>query len=379
MSSITLIHPEETRELPAYQVTTKCSLFQNNVTLITAPYRVQSSVSLSIFQDFISALEGNAVKITDTNFTEFQRLCEEFGFKGFAARLSEFRPSMDFKEAKQADLGERIAILEEKSHRNERDNAILQDKFKEFTQHLNQLNDNVSALWREVRKDRYSWESSYRTRRTADEVPRRVPEEFSREINELRRETSILWKFSMSCQLDSRIISRFPEIFGQFQGRQFSVLWRGSSDGFSSSECHRRCDGHANTLTVILDTKGNIFGGFTPVEWESRRTIGSGDNCYKADESRESFLFTLKNPHKVSERIFMLKAEKKQQAIHCDSTRGPCFGNDIAVYDNCNANGTSLTAVGTAYINDTKLDGNKFFTGSYRFQAKEIELFEITH
>jgi hypothetical protein len=34
---------------------------------------------------------------------------------------------------------------------------------------------------------------------------------------------------------------------------------------------HSRCDGHANTLTVILHTKGNIFGGSTPVEWESTK------------------------------------------------------------------------------------------------------------
>jgi hypothetical protein len=54
--------------------------------------------------------------------------------------------------------------------------------------------------------------------------------------------------------LDSRIISDFPEIFAEF--RKFSLLWRGSRDGFKAQELHRRCDGHANTLTVILDTKG---------------------------------------------------------------------------------------------------------------------------
>jgi hypothetical protein len=69
---------------------------------------------------------------------------------------------------------------------------------------------------------------------------------------------------------DSRIISDFPEIFAEFRGKQFSLLWRGSRNGFKAQEFHHRCDGHANTLTVIVDTEGNIFGGFTPVEWESR-------------------------------------------------------------------------------------------------------------
>jgi hypothetical protein len=67
---------------------------------------------------------------------------------------------------------------------------------------------------------------------------------------------------------DSQIISKFPEIFPEFRGKRFSLLWRGSSDGFKAKVFHRRCDGHANTLTVILDAEGNIFGGFTAVEWD---------------------------------------------------------------------------------------------------------------
>jgi hypothetical protein len=94
---------------------------------------------------------------------------------------------------------------------------------------------------------------------------------------------------------DSQIISDFPAIFAEFRKKRFSLLWRGSRDGFKAQEFHRRCDGHANTLTVILDTEGNIFGGFTPVEWESRT---SSPWC-KADDSLRSFVFTLKNPHNI--------------------------------------------------------------------------------
>jgi hypothetical protein len=41
---------------------------------------------------------------------------------------------------------------------------------------------------------------------------------------------------------------------------------------------------------LILDTGGNVFGGFTPLQWEL---------CVKdkRDESLKSFLFTPKNPH----------------------------------------------------------------------------------
>jgi hypothetical protein len=178
--------------------------------------------------------------------------------------------------------------------------------------------------------------------------------------------------------LDSRIISGIPQIFAEF--RKFSLLWRGSRDGFKAQEFHRRCDGHANTLTVILDTNGNILGGFTPVGWESRvwnRKSGDQSNRWKADSSQKSFLFTLKNPHNIPARRFGLEAQGKDRAIYCDSERGPCFGGDIAVYDNCNAN-SSWTQLGLAYTNDTGLDGQVVFTGSLCFQVKEIEVFEIT-
>jgi hypothetical protein len=183
-------------------------------------------------------------------------------------------------------------------------------------------------------------------------------------------------------QFDSQIISEFPEIFAEFRGKQFSLLWRGSRDGFKAKEFHRRCDGRANTLTVILDTKGNIFGGFTPVEWESQKRklpfFSASDPFYKADDSQKSFLFTLKNPHDIPARRFALEAKEKRGAIYCDSGWGPCFGDGIAVSDNCNANTDSHNELGYSYANDTRLGGAIVLTGSYFFTVKEIEVFEIT-
>jgi hypothetical protein len=126
---------------------------------------------------------------------------------------------------------------------------------------------------------------------------------------------------------------------------------------------------------VILDTEGNIFGGFTPLKWESPTS-----GCNKVDDSLRSFLFTLTNPHNIPVRRFMLKAEKKQYAIICNSNFGPIFGYgyDIGVCDNCNANTRSHTVLGNSYTNDTGLDKFIVFTGSQYFQVAEIEVFEIT-
>jgi hypothetical protein len=151
----------------------------------------------------------------------------------------------------------------------------------------------------------------------------------------------------------SLIVSDFPEIFAELREMQFSLLWRGSRNGFDAGHFHRRCEGHANTLTVILDTNGNVFGGFTPVEWEWPEWNGNEDNLWKADDSLRSFLFTLKNPHNIPARRFALKGEEKGRAIDCDSEWGPYFGNDIGVSDNCNANTDSYTYLGIVYTNDT--------------------------
>jgi hypothetical protein len=196
-----------------------------------------------------------------------------------------------------------------------------------------------------------------------------------------------LWQFAAETiahsQMDSRIIlGTFPEIFAEFRGKHFEILWRGSRDGFSAKEFHRRCDWHANTLTVILDTNGNIFGGFTPVEWESRAwngKYGIESNLWKADDSLLSFVFTLKNPHNVPARRFALKAEKKNEAIYCDSKWGPCF-REIAVFDNCDVNTDSYSYFdGSNDIptNEIGVDGHTIFTGSLNFKVKELEVFEI--
>jgi hypothetical protein len=183
--------------------------------------------------------------------------------------------------------------------------------------------------------------------------------------------------------LDSLIVPDFPRLFKEFRAKRWALLWRGSRDSFGAEEFHRRCDGRADTLTLIVDTDGNMFGGFTSVEWESRvwnRKYGKENNGWKGDDSGRSFLFTLRNPHGVPPRKFPLKAERKQDAIYCDSERGPRFGNCIYVSDNCNANRNSHTRIGNdwgdrVYANDTAF--KDFFTGAFNFTVKEIEVFEI--
>jgi hypothetical protein len=104
MSSVTLVHPEDRVTIPIHQAINKCSLFKNNPALTVSPYRVQSPVSLSIFREFVTLLEGKTVNITPTNLIGLEELCSEFGFSEFSAKLSKF---FEFSEASQ---GRQIGI-----------------------------------------------------------------------------------------------------------------------------------------------------------------------------------------------------------------------------------------------------------------------------
>jgi hypothetical protein len=92
----------------------------------------------------------------------------------------------------------------------------------------------------------------------------------------------------------SLIVADFPALFTELRGKQFTLLWRRSRDGFRAWDFHGRCDRHAPTLTLIQDTAPNFFGGFTPVEWESR--TGSWSERFRADPSLKSFVLFAGGP-----------------------------------------------------------------------------------
>jgi hypothetical protein len=168
----------------------------------------------------------------------------------------------------------------------------------------------------------------------------------------------------------SAILTSFPPLLREFEFQKWTFLYRGTVDGFRATNFHSKCDGHANTVTVIQTTKGFIFSGFTPLAWDS----SSG---YQADNSRKSFLFSLKNSRNSETRKFVMANSAK--AIYCGGTYGLVFGskNDIQVGDSCNGNTRNYTDIGGTYVNDTGISGEQVFTGERVFTVKEIEVFSL--
>jgi len=155
------------------------------------------------------------------------------------------------------------------------------------------------------------------------------------------------------------------------QKDKWSLLYRGTRDGFGAVEFHSRCDGHSNTLTILKAKQTSyIFGGFTTVSWES-------SGRWKSDPN--AFIFSLTNRDNQPCKMKSDPA-RSQFSIYCDSDNGPSFGVDIHIADNANTTDESYSDLGDCYKHLQYAEGTNeaktFLAGSFRFQLDEIEVFK---
>ena len=63
------------------------------------------------------------------------------------------------------------------------------------------------------------------------------------------------------------------------------LLYRATRDGFTVDEFHSKCDGKANTITIIKNNLDFVFGGFCAEQWTS-------EFCWVVDP--KAYLFSLR-------------------------------------------------------------------------------------
>ena len=151
---------------------------------------------------------------------------------------------------------------------------------------------------------------------------------------------------------------------------KWSLLYRGTRDGFQPDDFHMKCDGHSNTLSIFKAKKSSfIFGGFTTVDWDS----SSGE---KSDPI--AFIFSLTN--KDNQPLKMkIDPEHHDFAICCDPEYGPIFGNghDILITKSFSNNTANL---GNSYKHPQYENGtdeaDNFLAGSFYFKLEEIEVYQ---
>jgi hypothetical protein len=152
---------------------------------------------------------------------------------------------------------------------------------------------------------------------------------------------------------------------------KWTLLYRGSRDGFEPSDFHAKCDGKSPTLTIFKAKESSyIFGGYTNSVWNEPR--------YIADS--KAFLFSLTN--KDNEPCKMnIDPNQSQYATYGDTEYGPTFGYsfDIRIHNNPNTGKGSFTRLGSSYNHPRYAKNSNeiksFLAGSYRFQLSEIEVY----
>ena len=100
------------------------------------------------------------------------------------------------------------------------------------------------------------------------------------------------------------------------------LLYRGSRDGSTSNDFHKKCDNQGPTLCLYKNEKGHIFGGYSSISWTS-------DNVgYKS--APDSFIFTLTNIHGTEPTKF--PNTNSSRSVYHYNNRGPCFGYGCEIY-----------------------------------------------
>jgi hypothetical protein len=140
-----------------------------------------------------------------------------------------------------------------------------------------------------------------------------------------------------------------------------------SKNGSSSDDFHEYCDNKGPTLTLIKTKKNQIFGGFTPLNWNKGLCKGI------KDPSNQTFIFSLD----LFKKFDMI--DKEKLAIKNYSSYGPTFGaSDIELAKNMK-NGKCFANTCCNFLSNYNIEliGEK--GNSISFQTDELEVYKVIY
>ena len=143
------------------------------------------------------------------------------------------------------------------------------------------------------------------------------------------------------------------------------TIFQSSFNGDSAKNFHKFCDGEPNVIVVVETDKGNRFGGFSTIGFNS-------DGEYKKDYY--SFLFSFDNM-----KVYKNKNKTGRKAIYCNEEYGPYFGDkenkDLQISDNWFTNYSYVGKIKGCFFNmDIDYELNK---GNSNFIVNKLEIFKI--
>jgi hypothetical protein len=156
--------------------------------------------------------------------------------------------------------------------------------------------------------------------------------------------------------------------------QKWSLIYRGSRDGFRAEDFHSMCNGKFKTLTVIRTTRNFIFGGYTDAAWTAQDITTEDENA---------FVFSLAN---LDNKPIRMDCVYPPYAIVSNAKIGPIFGasleygaDTIHIVSEPNKNIGSYATLGGAYTHPNYKKGSSearsFLAGAYNFHVSNIEVF----
>jgi hypothetical protein len=138
--------------------------------------------------------------------------------------------------------------------------------------------------------------------------------------------------------------------------KKLELIYRASKDGDSAELFHKHVDETLfPTLIIALNTKNEIFGGFTKESWDSSNKFKYDNDSFIFDLSKQIKYFGLKN----------------KAGIFCNKLFGPDFGdNGNAMFFNEKFLENENCGIGK---NDNFTNGKKTIRG----KLKELEIYKF--
>lgn len=155
------------------------------------------------------------------------------------------------------------------------------------------------------------------------------------------------------------------------KGKQWSLIYKATRDGFSSEDFHNLCNNRGATLTLIqprnriqMKKRDSIFGGYTTIPWSSR---------FGFYRDPEAFLFRFTQNELIRFNIRSVD----EVAVSHHATAGPVFGlGDIHICHRANENNFSFTKFPYCYEDLNEYGkGRKTFSKTKYFLVKELEVY----
>ncbi|KAK8809479.1 hypothetical protein WA158_000422 [Blastocystis sp. Blastoise] len=160
----------------------------------------------------------------------------------------------------------------------------------------------------------------------------------------------------------------------------WTLLYKASRDGFSSSIFHDICDNHLNVIVLIkatINNKESIFGGFTSVGF----SLGNNDEDLSFQDSL-SYLFTLKTPNE-NQPLQYTNKKPESSSLYCSYHWGPLFVDGFYI---CNeANQSNYNCIYHSDKKSTYNDATHIFYNAFSitdsqdpiyFKVDDYEIFE---